>query len=180
VHARPNWPSWLEAPPAAELLEGAVPSASGVDGVLAPVPEKHLLVVAAHAWTHGASRLRDLLTSPFRRGRRAEVGRLAQAQLGRLWRTTAAADALRRAAAARPRLGEEPGRGPCTCARAAHRSVALLVRFPPGLAARATFDELREDVTPEPGESWSAKVGRSRRAVRNAFVRRSEHDRGST
>ena len=50
-----------------------------------------------------------------------------------------------------------------------------LARF--GLAARATFDELREDVTPEPGETWGSKVSRSSRAIRNAFVRRSEHDR---
>ena len=49
--------------------------------------------------------------------------------------------------------------------------------LPPGLAARATFDELREDVTPEPGETWGSKVSRSSHAIRNAFVRRSEHDR---
>ena len=49
--------------------------------------------------------------------------------------------------------------------------------FPAGLAVRATVDELWEDVTPEPGETWGTKLRRSRRAVRNAFVRRSEHDR---
>jgi hypothetical protein len=187
VHARPNWPRWLEAPPAAELLDGAVPSASGVDGVLAPAPEKHLLVVAAHAWTHGPlQRLRDLLDVALLAAvaDRAEAARLAQAWgLGRLWRTTAAvADALF--------LGEPPPRALRGWARnlAEARERTVLEQhaarwrcwwdaLPPGLAAKATFDELREDATPEPGETWGAKLSRSRRAVRNAFVRRSEHDR---
>ena len=187
VHARPNWPPWLEAPPASELLDGAIPSASGVDGVLAPVPEKHLLVVAAHAWMHGpVQRLRDLLDVALlgTEADRAEAGRLAGAWgLGRLWRTTAAiADALfldepepralrgwaRNLAEARERTVLEQHTARWRCWWDA---------LPPGLAARATFDELREDVTPEPGETWGSKVSRSSRAVRNAFVRRSEHDR---
>ena len=189
MHARPNWPPWLEAPPAAELLDGAVPSASGVEGVLAPRAEKHLLVVAAHAWTHGPlQRLRDLLDVALlgAEADRAETGRLAQAWgLGRLWRTTAAvADALF--------LGEPEPRAlrgwAKNLAEARERTVleqhtarwrCWWDALPPGLAAKATFDELREDVTPEPGESWGSKLGRSRRAVRNAFVRRSEHDRAA-
>jgi len=45
------------------------------------------------------------------------------------------------------------------------------------LAARATLDELRDDLTPERVESWGRKLRRSARAVRNAFVRRSDHER---
>ena len=169
VHARPNWPPWLEAPPAAELLEGAVPSAAGVEGVLAPVPEKHLLVVAAHAWTHGPlQRLRDLLDVALLAAEadRAETGRLAQAWgLGRLWRTTAAvADALF--------LGEPTPRAlrgwAKNLAEARERTVleqhtarwrCWWDALPPGLAARATFDEVREDVTPEPGRDLGREAG---------------------
>ncbi len=189
VHARPNWPLWLAAPTAAELLEGAVPSASGIEGVLAPAPEKHLLVVAAHAWTHGPlQRLRDLLDVALLAAAadRAEAGRLAQAWgIAKLWRTTAAvADSLFLGAPPPPAL-----RGwASNLAEARERTVleqhtarwrCWFDAFPPRLAARATLHELREDATPDPGESWGSKLSRSRRAVRNAFVRRSEHDRGA-
>lgn len=187
VHGRPNWPPWVEAPTAAELLEGAVPSASGVEGVLVPALERHLLVVAAHAWTHGPlQRLRDLLDVALLAAEadRDETARLAQAwSIEKLWRTTAAiADALF--------LGEAPPRALRSWAKnlAEARERTVLEQhaarwrcwfdaFPPSLATRATFDELREDVRPQPGETWGTKLRRSRRAVRNAFVRRSEHDR---
>jgi Uncharacterised nucleotidyltransferase len=189
VHARPNWPPWLEAPVSAELLQGAGPSASGVEGVLAPALERHVLVVAAHAWMHGPlQRLRDLLDVALlaREADRREVERVAQAwEIAKLWRTTAAvADALF--------LGEAPPpalRGWAKNLTEVRERTVLeqhLARwrgwydaFPPPLAARATLHELRDDLTPEPGETWRSKLQRSRRAVRNAFVRRSEHDRGS-
>jgi Uncharacterised nucleotidyltransferase len=187
VHARPNWPRWAAAPTAAELLEGARPSAAGVEGVLAPAPEKHLLVVAVHAWTHGPlQRLRDLLDVALLavRADRAETERLARAWgIPRLWRTTEAV--------ARSLYFGEPApralRGWAkNLAEARERTVleqhtarwrCWWDAFPPGTAARATLGELREDVTPDPGETWGSKMSRSRRAVRNAFVRRSEHDR---
>jgi hypothetical protein len=187
VHARPNWPSWLEAPSTAALLEGAGPSASGVEGVLAPALERHVLVVAAHAWMHGPlQRLRDLLDVALlaEEADRREVERVARAwRLPKLWRTTSAiADALF--------LGEPAPRAlrgwATNLAEARERTVLEqhLARwrcwydaFPLPLAARATLHELREDLTPEPGETWGSKLSRSRRALRNAFVRRSEHDR---
>ncbi|MGH3011329.1 MAG: nucleotidyltransferase family protein [Gaiellaceae bacterium] len=189
IHARPNWPPWLEAPASAELLEGAEPSASGVEGVLAPAPERHVLVVAAHAWMHGPlQRLRDLLDVALlaQKADQSEVERVAQAwDVLKLWRTTAAiADALF--------LGEPAPRAlrgwAKNLAEARERTVLEqhLARwrcwydaFPPPLAARATLHELREDVTPKPGETWGSKLRRSRRALRNASVRRSEHDRAA-
>lgn len=188
VHGRPNWPPWVKAPTAAELLEGAVPSAAG-DGVLVPALERHLLVVAAHAWTHGPlQRLRDLLDVALLAAEadRAETARLARAWgIEKLWGTTAAiADALF--------LGEPPPRAlrgwAKNLAEARERTVleqhtarwrCWFDAFPAGLATRATLGEVWEDVTPEPGESWGTKLRRSRRAVRNAFVRRSEHDRAT-
>lgn len=187
VHARPNWPPWLEAPSAEELLDGAVPSACGVDGVLAPAPEKHLLVVAAHAWTHGPlQRLRDLLDVAVlaEEADRAEVDRLAEAWgIPKLWRTTSAiAEALFLGAAPPRALKGWAG----NLAEARERTVleqhaarwrCWFDAFPAGLALRASFDEVREDLTPQQGETWGTKLRRSRRALRNAFVKRSEHDR---
>ncbi len=187
VHARPHWPTWLEAPACADLEEGAVPSASGVAGLLAPAAPKHVVVVAVHAWTHGPlERLRDLLDVALLSAEadRAEADGVARAWgVGKLWGTTAAiADSLF--------LGEPPPRalrGWAKNLREARERTVLeqhtarwrcwFDAFPPRLAARATLDELRQDVTPEPGEAWGSKLHRSRRALRNALVRRSQHDR---
>jgi hypothetical protein len=186
VHGRPNWLPWLAAPAGGELLDGAVPSASGVEGVLAPAPEKHLLVVAVHAWTHGPlQRLRDLLDVALLSGEAdlAEADRLARVWgIERLWRATAAiADSLF--------LGEPPPRALRGWARnlAEARERTVLEQhsarwrcwfdaLPPRLAVRAALDEVRQDVTPDTGETWSDKLRRTRRALRNAFVRRSRHD----
>jgi hypothetical protein len=186
VHGRPNWPRWVEAPPAEALLEGATPSASGVDGVLAPAPERHVLVVAAHAWTHGPlERARDLLDVALLAAEAdaAETDRLARAWgIEKLWRTTAAlADALFLAAPP-PRVLRTWAKN---LAEARERTVleqhvarwrCWFDAFPAPLALRATVDEAWEDLTPDRGETWGTKLDRSRRAVRNAFVRKSAHD----
>jgi hypothetical protein len=52
VHQRPKWPAGLPVPPTAALVEAAVPSATGVDGVLGLAPAQHVLAVAAHSWAH--------------------------------------------------------------------------------------------------------------------------------
>jgi hypothetical protein len=188
VHARPNWPPWLEAPSAEALLDGAVPSATGVDGLLAPAPERHALVLAAHAWTHGPlTRLRDLLDVALMTAEadRDEIERVAEAwRMTRLWRTT---DALATAlflggAAPRPlrtwarNLTEARER--TVLEQHVARWVGWHAALPRRLAVRATVDELRDDLTPERGETWGSKVRRSGRAVRNAFVPRSKHERG--
>jgi len=188
VHARPNWPPWLEAPSAEALLEGAVPSATRVDGLVAPSPERHALVLAAHAWTHGPlTRLRDLLDVALvtAEADRAEIEQLAEAWgMRKLWRTT---DAI----AAALFLGEPAPRALRTWARNLSevrertvleqhvaRWVGWHAALPRRRAVRATIDEFRDDLTPERGESWGSKVRRSGRAVRNAFVPRSKHERG--
>jgi hypothetical protein len=62
VHTVPKWPDGLEPPSNAELLEAAVPSATAVEGLLAPCPTHHALLLAAHAWAHQPiGRARDLV-----------------------------------------------------------------------------------------------------------------------
>ena len=189
VHGRPNWPRWLEPPPVAELFEDAVPSATGIDGVLAPAPERHALLVAAHAWMHGPlERARDLVDVGLLAAEadRAELERLARAWgIEKLWAATLAlvegilldgrpSRAQRGWARNLAALSERT-----VLERHLARWVGWYTAFPPGLAVRAMLDELRVDLLPEGDEGWRRKAFRSARAVRNAFVPRSEHDRGS-
>jgi hypothetical protein len=188
VHGRPNWPPWLVAPTAEALLEDAVPSATGVEGLLAPSPERHALVLAAHAWTHGPlTRLRDLLDVALMTARadRDELERLAEAWgMTRLWRTTDAIAAALFLGAPQPRplhtwaRNLSAVRERTVLEQHVARWVGWHAALPRRLAVRATLDELRDDLTPERGESWGSKLRRSVRAVRNAFVTRSKHERG--
>ena len=188
VHERPNWPRWLEPPPAAELFEDARPSAGGVDGLLAPAPERHALLVAAHAWMHGPlERARDLLDVGLLAAEadRAELDRLARAWgIEKLWRGTLALveglfldgrppRAQRGWARNLPALSERT-----VLERHVARWVGWYTALPPGLAVRVMLDQLRVDLSPEGDEGWRRKASRSLRAVRNAFVRQSEHERG--
>ena len=122
------------------LLKGAVPSATGVAGLLAPLLERHALVLAAHAWTHGPLiRLRDLLDVALMTAKadRDELERLAE-DWG-IW--------ARNLSAARERTVLE---------QHVARWVGWHAALPRRLAAGATLDELRDDLTPERGESWGA------------------------
>lgn len=187
VHARPNWPRRLRPPSAPELLEGARPASVGVDGLLAPAPERHALLLAAHAWTHGPLlRARDLLDVGLLAAEadRAEADRLARSWgMEKLWCATLALvgalfleepppRALRGWASNLAVLDER------TVLRGhAARWVGWYTAFPPELGARAMLDEIRSDLLPDGDEGWRSKARRAARALRNASVPRSEHDR---
>lgn len=188
VHARPNWPRRLRPPTASELLEDARPASVGVEGLLAPGPERHALVLAAHAWTHGPLlRARDLLDVGLLAAEadRAETERLARSWgMEKLWRATLGLvgalfldepppRALRGWASNLAALDER------TVLRGhVARWVGWYTAFPTALATRAMLDEVRVDLSPDGDEGWRSKGRRSVRALRNAFVPRSEHHRG--
>jgi hypothetical protein len=102
VHSGPHWPRFLPQPPLQEVFDASVPSALGIAGVSTPAPVHHALMLAAHAWAHGAYeplwRLRDLIdiAAVTADAREAELERTAKAWgLERLWDTTwRAIDAL--------------------------------------------------------------------------------------
>jgi hypothetical protein len=52
LHRSPGWLSWLTPPSNAELMRGAVPSVTGVDGAFALPPVQQALFLASHAWRH--------------------------------------------------------------------------------------------------------------------------------
>ncbi len=186
MHGSPNWPSWISRRPAPELIEAAVPSRLGVDGISTLAPEHHVLTLAAHAWAHGPlSRVGDLVDVTVLSGGldHEELDAIASRWgLRRLWRTTLeAADAVlfdaglpwllrpwaRNLLDVRERtiLEIHVGRWLAGFASGGLRS---------GLGVLGR--ELAKDARPLPGESWGEKRRRARLAIRNVRVAKSRHD----
>jgi hypothetical protein len=188
IHEDPNWPRWLGRPPTAELLAGAVPSSLGVPGLHTLAPRHHALVVAAHAWAHGPlAQVRDLVdVAVMAEGLdRGELRALARKWgIEGLWQTTIGASDALLFGAAKPRALRVWARN---LPELRERTVleTHLARWLAGFSAlgpRRGFRVLRRnvaaDLRPKPTESWGAKLTRSRRALRDARVRKSEHDEG--
>lgn len=177
LHHQFKWPESLRRPPLAEIVEAAVPSLVGVEGVLAPRPAHHALILAAHSWEHRPLRLvRDLLDVALvsAQADEGEMKRTAAAWgLGPLWRTT------RRAVA----YLFEDGRRPVSLRTWARHLPAVRDRTvfeshlehwmspfwgrPFGRAVANTPAVLAREVRPLPGESWSDKLNRTLTAIRS-------------
>ena len=52
IHRRPSRPEWLDPVSGESMFRIAVPSATGVPGVLAPEPAAHAVLLVAHGWKH--------------------------------------------------------------------------------------------------------------------------------
>jgi Uncharacterised nucleotidyltransferase len=186
LHDRPNWPSWLGRPPIEELFEAAVPSSLGVEGVLTLDPLHHALVVATHSWRHGPmSRIGDLvdvivMASGLDAGDLQRTARRWGVE--RLWRTTSqTADAVlfeahepwalrtwaRNLRTGRERTVFEAHLGwwlSGFSAVGARRGVGVM------------GSQVARNLVPADGETWGAKLKRTRMAVRNARSVKSDHD----
>jgi hypothetical protein len=186
IHARPKWIATGLGPPVEELFEAAVPSAVGVDGLLAPSPAHHALLLAAHSWSHEPlGQLLGVVDVAALRLEAAEgeVEKVARRWgVERLWRLTDAA-------VGSVLLGERASWPLRVWARnlsaVRHRTVlethlqrwlAGFSVLPFGAACGAALRAIGVDLRPAPGEPWRTKLRRMRRAVANAFVRRSEHE----
>jgi hypothetical protein len=186
VHAAPNVPPWLQGPSSRELLAHAVPSSTGIDGVLTLAPFHHVLLIAAHSWAHGPmTRLGDLvdvtvMSEGLDEGRLVALAR--RWGMERLWRTTrAAADAVlfggpkpwalrlwaRNLASVRERTVLEN-----------HIGLWIGAFSALGVAGgvRAMSVQVGKDLRPEGDETWANKLSRARLAVRHARVPKSDHD----
>jgi hypothetical protein len=175
LHHQFKWPGSLRRPPLEEILEARVPSALGVEGVLAPRPAHHALILAAHAWEHRPLRLvRDLLDVALisAEADEGEIERTAAAWgLGPLWRTT------RRAVAC---LFED-GRRPVSLHTWARHLPTVRDRTvleshlehwmspfwgrPFGRALANTPTVLAREMKPLPGEGWRDKLNRTLTAI---------------
>ena len=92
VHARPALPTRARRVPFEEILEASVPADLGVEGILAPSPQHHALILASHAWLHTPlATLRDMIdiAAVSAQANESELARTATAWgVDRLWRTT--------------------------------------------------------------------------------------------
>ncbi len=187
MHRRPNWIDWLEPPRRDELIGLAVPSAAGVDGITTLPREHHALVIAAHSWGERPLRrmidLVDAAALADGADRALIEATAARWGMARLWRTTSdVADALLR------------GHGEPFPLRVWARDLRTLRErsvfeeharswlspfavFAPGRALLALAAQIRDDLTPAPGETWSNKLVRAREAVLHPGRSTTEHVR---
>lgn len=177
VHSGPNWPPRAHQPPLGEILEAAVPCAFGIDGVLAPHPLHHTLILASHAWRHEPLFIvRDLIDiAVISEGLEAgELDRLASRWgIGRVWETTkGAADALfyggRRTVPLRSWARHlERVRERTVLENHLQRWLHAFWELSPPAALGQAVHVLRAEVAPAEGESWGTKLSRIGGAVRN-------------
>jgi Uncharacterised nucleotidyltransferase len=188
VHRRPKWPEGMTPPATEELFELAVPSPRlGVDSAFTLPPGPHAVLLAAHSWAHEPlrrlSELLDVATLVAGADRTELAGLAERWGVGRIWRTTlSAADALLSQAPNRTlplRLWArnlDDVRERTVLESHLTRCLAGYWARPPATAFCSMLSAATREVRPDPGESWSTKLARTRRAFRNAFTRRSEHD----
>jgi putative nucleotidyltransferase-like protein len=185
VHARPKWPDGLQAPPAEELFDVAVPSATGVDGIVTLPVAHHAVVLAAHAWAHEplscAGRLLDVSAMEADPVEAEAIARRWGCR--RMWRTT------RWAAAALFENGRNPfamrlwarhleqARERTVFERHLMRTAGELWGLPPSKAAPAALAWVADSAGRTPGEPWGQKLERARSAFGHAALPKSEHDR---
>lgn len=187
IHRQVMWPRGLAAPRNEELFAAAQPAKVGVEGLLAPDPQQHALLLASHAWGEVPMRkLRELVDvlAFTEDGQRDELARLARAwNFERGWRATlAAADWLLRE-------GPEPGfvgvwarylrglRDPTVLEMHLQEWLSPFTLARPPLALRLALGALFLDLRPLPHENWNAKRRRMLRAVFHPRSPKSLYDR---
>jgi hypothetical protein len=184
VHDRLKWPERIAQPPKGELFEAAVPSAVA-EGVEAPAPHHHALILAAHSWAHTPLRTaRDLIDvlATAERADAAELARTADSWgLGRVWRTTENAARFLLGERRRPAAVSVWARHLITLREPTvfeghfERWVSSFWMLPPRPALAYAGTRITRDFGPRPGEPWRAKAPRLVRAGRDAFRSKSEH-----
>jgi hypothetical protein len=187
VHRQPSSPTYLASPSAEEVLALAVPSATGIDGLLAPAPAAHALLLVGHSWTHlPLGRLSDLLdvAAVLPGDARVEADALAQ-RWGweRMWRMTlATADSLFDGGAPTVPLRTWARqlvavREPSVLESHLSNLVAPVVALEPAHALRGFGWAVGQLLAPGPDEQWLEKLRRMTRALRNPLQSKSQHDR---
>lgn len=188
LHSRLKWVDGCRAPGFAQLAAGAEPRALGVEGVLAPAPAAHALVLAGHLWAHDplARLLRILDIAVITDGAdERELRALASAwDMARLWKSTAAvADALFGESGSDPWPLRTWARGLRSAREASvaelhlSRLLSPFAIHAPAGAARAVAAAIAGFARPHDGEPWRRKLTRTTRQIARPSMRRSEHVR---
>ena len=186
LHRRPSQPSWLPRVDGDALFAAAVPSATGVEGLLAPAPSDHALLLAAHGWAHAPlGRLADLVDIAAvlsGASRRETDERASKWEWERMWRTTLRASDAVLSATTRSFAAKVWARH-LTSVR--ERSVvethmagvaAPACALPAARATPAIATVLLRTVGRHGDERWSRKLRRSGVAFVHAFGANSEHE----
>jgi hypothetical protein len=186
VHSSPKWIEGVKPPASAELIAAAQSQPSRADGLLVLPAAHHALVLAAHGWAHEPlARLRDLLDIALvaRAANYEDVDRLAAAWgLRRMWRATSCAieavvgDGPRPLSVALWGRHLEEARERTVLESHLERTCGDLWGLPRNHLP-SVVTALGADLLPRGGEGWAAKAARTRAAVTNAFVPKSQHDR---
>jgi hypothetical protein len=186
IHERPKWPAGLKPPPLDEIFSSAEQAAIGIDGILAPTRAQQAVLLAAHSWAHGPfESLRQLIDiAAVRDGvDPAEIEPIAERWgLERVWRVTSATlDALlygaRRPWPLRVWARNLPAmRERTVLEQHLERWLAPFSAYPLRQALLASLRALAADVRPGPNEDWPAKLTRTRKAIKNAARRHSQHE----
>jgi hypothetical protein len=183
IHTRPNWPRHLQRPPVDEIFARAVPSRVGIDGLEAPAPAHHTLLMAGHAWKDlPLANARDVvdiaaLAATADQDQLAEIAR--RWGLGRLWVSTTRTIAWLVDGSPAPSANRLWGRHLIELREATvferhkARAFAPFSMFPPGRAAVVAIREVLRDLSRTPGETRRATVRRTMRAASNAGKSRS-------
>ncbi|HEX3617972.1 MAG TPA: nucleotidyltransferase family protein [Solirubrobacteraceae bacterium] len=187
VHRQPSSPTYLSTLSAEEVLSFAGPSATGIDGLLAPKPAAHAVLLVAHSWTHlPLGRVSDLLDvlAVLPASDRAEADALAlRWGWERMWRVTlATADAILDNSAPTIPLRTWAShltdiREPSVLGSHLSQLLAPAVALKPAQAARGISWSVRHQFGPGPDERWLTKLHRVSRALSNPLQSKSQHDR---
>jgi hypothetical protein len=143
LHRRPSSPRWAHFP-SQEIIAQSRPSRTGIDGVMRPRDDHHVVMVAWHFWRDGAHRARDLVDLHLLRQQTSDRDIEATAdvwEVGNVWRATRVLlDALEDDGASVPRayralLNLEP---------VSHRNRRLRQWWGISMGGRGAFAELLE------------------------------------
>ena len=185
IHHALGFPTGV-TPPAPELVfESAVPSATGLDGLLAPAPTHHALLLTAHSWSDAPlRRLRDFVDVYASADGAADddLERAARAWgLDRVWRATCARHDWLFGDARRPLSTFVWGRQlaalrePTVLEAHLERWFAPFGALPPRHAAVTAWRRLASDARPDAKETWRGPPRRVLRAVLGARTPLSRH-----
>jgi hypothetical protein len=188
IHSSLPWPIGIEPPALQEIVDAAGPSKTGVDGISAPKPGHHALILAAHAWVHDPlGTLRDLVdvAAVAAAVPEPELDRTARAWgIHRVWRTTSGAAAALLDGRPEPlplRIWArhlEHVRERTVLENHLERWLHSFSELPPTAALGATAAVLRQEFLPTPGEPWRHKLIRVAHAFRHPRAPLSSHITG--
>ncbi len=188
IHSRLHWPA--QCPPAGEeLFAAAVPSLLGIEGLLAPSPAHHAVLLAAHGWAHEPlgklGSLADVAAMTQEAGSDAAAAVARGWGVERMWTaTTRAIDELlydRRSLTFRPvsRRHLRAARERSVIEGHLARFYGPLTMAPRRKAPALLLHVLGQTLSRRDDERWRVKLRRTLRAARNACQRRSSHEAGS-